>query len=273
MSNPAVTKLCMTRIAGLPMWMDDNIGEAIHIHYGDFRLDLTNNELGRLCEELCEIINAYFNVELDFSKINPIYFEVMLRKNISHLTKVTLDSVRLKDMLCPSNGIYVKLPESKCVKALHGDSSDNDGPRASHHIGQSSQERLDAVYESITRNGYPYNGEYIIMYGDDNIIQDGQHRAACLWEIMGDISVPVMRFSFDNYVSPPIEKQNKIRSLFGMKTRGYLVLLRNPKKLLLRGRRKLRKSIRHSMKQMLRKLYLLGNKEICQRYVDIVGNR
>lgn len=201
MSNPAVTRLCHTNIAGVSMWMDDNIGESIHIHIGDVRVDLTNSEFERMYSDVCDAINEMVEVEgFDCHKINPVYLEDMLWRDISDLKKVSFENVELKEMLCPFNGDYRKLPNSRAVKALNGDSSENDDKRRSHHIGQSSKERLDTIYQSIYENGYPYNGEYIVMYGNDNVIQDGQHRAACLWKIKGDVSVPVMRLHFDNYV-------------------------------------------------------------------------
>ena len=45
MSNPAVTKLVRDRIGRLSFWMDDNIGESVHIHLADFRMDMTVEEI------------------------------------------------------------------------------------------------------------------------------------------------------------------------------------------------------------------------------------
>lgn len=214
MSNPAVTPLCNTSIAGIPFWMDDNIGESIHIHIGDVRVDLTNVEFTNLCNDICNALNAMIQVDgFDAHNINPVYFQDMLWKDLSHLKKVEFDSVPLRDMLCPFNGIYQKLPVSRAVRALEGDPKDNNDKRNSHHIGQTSEERLTGLLNSIVEKGYPYNNEYIVMYGNDNVIQDGQHRAACLWHSHGDISVPVMRFYFDNYID--FDKRTKFeRSKF-----------------------------------------------------------
>ena len=41
MSNAAVIKLQKKVIAGYSVWLDDNFGEAIHLHMNDFRVDLT----------------------------------------------------------------------------------------------------------------------------------------------------------------------------------------------------------------------------------------
>ena len=57
MSNPAVTKLVRDDIGNLRFWMDDNIGESVHIHLADFRMDLTVEELNTLSKELTDTIN------------------------------------------------------------------------------------------------------------------------------------------------------------------------------------------------------------------------
>ncbi len=202
MSNPAVTTLCKTNVSGLPLWMDDNIGESIHLHIGDVRVDLTDKEFTQMYSDICDAINGLIDVEgFDCHKINPVFMEDMLWKNILHLKEVKIEKVELKKLLCPFYGKYVELPNSRAVRALNGDTKDNDDNRRSHHIGQTSSERLLSLFESVKKNGYPYNNEYIILYGDDFVIQDGQHRAACLWNQLGDVSVPVMRLYFDNYVN------------------------------------------------------------------------
>ena len=225
MSNPAVTQLCHTKIADLPFWMDDNIGESIHIHLGDIRVDLTNEEFAHLCDDICFAINKMVEVEgFDAHNINPVFFQDMLWKDISHLTAVAFDTVPLKEMLCPFNGVFQKIPVSRAVRALEGDPKDNDDHRNSHHIGQTSDERLKSLLNSIAENGYPYNNEYIVMYGNDTVIQDGQHRAACLWHARGDISVPVMRLFFDNYTDFDKRtkyEQSKLHFIINMQRRRF----------------------------------------------------
>ena len=108
-------------------------------------------------------------------------------------------------MLAPVRSRIVPLPESMGVKALNGLSDENNSfSRKSHHIGQDDNERMDGILKSIKENGYPYQDNYIVMYGDDNIIRDGQHRASCLYYLYGDVEVPVMRLHFKGYKSPKI---------------------------------------------------------------------
>lgn len=204
MSNPAVTKLVRDEIGNLKFWMDDNIGESIHIHLADFRLDLTVEELYMLSGELTDTVNKLVDVEgFDCNKIDPVFLSLLLAKKMKHLKSVSIDHVVLGDLIVNHrNGLgfleYEKLEKSRAVRALQGDSRKNDGFRRSHHIGQTSQQRLEAMKRSVSENGYPYDGQYIVLYEDQMLIRDGQHRASCLYADKGNIEIPVMRLYFDD---------------------------------------------------------------------------
>lgn len=202
MSNPAVIKYCKKQIGKYHFWIDDNFGESIHIHIDDIRLDLSHAEFNNLCSDLCIAINKLIEVEgFCCEEIDPVYFEFMLANNILDLQRIKIDNVKLSDMIAPSPKSFKPLPISRCVKALNGNSKENDSSiRHSNLMGQTNFERLDIILKSIKENGYPYDNKYIVMYGDDNIIRDGQHRAACLFHLYGDMDVPVLRFYFKNYV-------------------------------------------------------------------------
>ena len=187
MSNPAVTKLTRASIGPSKFWMDDNIGESVHIHLDDLRLDLTCDELSALAKDLNETINHLVNVDgFDCNHIDPVFLQLYLAKLLPYLDSVKMDEVSVGDLIV-SHGIgfgcckYQKIADSRAVKALNGDSRENDDHRKSHHIGQSSQDRLDAMNQSISDNGYGYNGNLIILYNDQMLVRDGQHRAACIY--------------------------------------------------------------------------------------------
>lgn len=204
MSNPAVTKLVRDRIGRLSFWMDDNIGESVHIHLADFRMDMTVEEIFALSEELKDTMNKLVDVEgFDCEKIDPVFLSLLLAKRLKHLKATKIDHVMLEDLLVNHRtrlGFlkYQKLSESRAVKALRGDSRENDGYRKSHHIGQTSGQRLDSMKQSIEEHGYPYDGQYIILYEDQMLIRDGQHRASCLYVEQGNIEIPVLRLYFDD---------------------------------------------------------------------------
>lgn len=236
MSNPAVTKLVRDKIGRLEFWMDDNIGEAIHIHLADFRMDLTVEELHNLAEELGDTIDKLVDVEgFECSGIDPVFMSLFLAKNLNHLKAVKKDTVMLGDLLVNHKNRmgfikFSKLENGRAVKALNGDSSENDGHRESHHVGQTSEQRLESMKSSISVNGYPFNGQYIILYEDQMLIRDGQHRASCLYVENGNIEIPVLRLYFDD---PKIAKYEKsyIKQLFAkLKKLNAKRLLRKTKK-------------------------------------------
>lgn len=225
MSNPAVTKLIRDDIGNLRFWMDDNIGESVHIHLADFRMDLTVKELETLSEELKDTVNKLVDVEgFACNKFDPVFLSLLLAKKMKHLRSVQMDRVMIEDLIVNHRsrfGLlkYQKLAESRAVKALNGDNSENDGFRRSHHIGQTSRQRLDAMKDSISEHGYPYEGQYIVLYEDQMLIRDGQHRASCLYVSEGNIEIPVLRLFFDdpkvaayetNYVKQLIAGLHKI---------------------------------------------------------------
>lgn len=262
MSNPAVTKLIMDSIGGLKFYMDDNIGESIHIHLDEFRLDLTCDEFNNLTVELKQAINGLVNVDgFDVGSIDPVFLALFLASDLPHLKKIRFDMANLKDLNVSYRTKYgfkkiTKLEKSRAFKALAGDGSENNDRRASHHIGQSSEERLNSIFNSIKDNGYPYNNNYIILYEDQFLIRDGQHRASCLYFLNGPIDIPVMRLYFDNNdisyydLSYYAQIKHKMMTLLRMRKKDLVkdtikrlkkatVLLRNHFVLLL-GRRKIR---------------------------------
>lgn len=226
MSNPAVIKLQSGSIGHSKFWMDDNFGEAIHIHIDDIRVDLSVNEFRQLYEDTCKTLSGLVDVEnFDASKIDPIYLAVMLRPLLPDLIRVTYDKVKLGDLMAPFQSKFYKLSESVGVKALLGISDEGIGYRKSHHIGQTETMRMDSIMKSIKENGYPYNDNYIVLYGDDNYIRDGQHRASCLYVLYGgDMEIPVLRFHFKNYKTPQINKYTNTRIMqFYKKEKGKVI--------------------------------------------------
>ncbi len=57
MSNPGVKVLANTKINGMTFCIEDNIGEAMHIHWGNIRLDLTIKEFLELSDKIGQCMN------------------------------------------------------------------------------------------------------------------------------------------------------------------------------------------------------------------------
>lgn len=209
MSNPAVVLLAsLNEIIGFPyrFEIEDNIGEAIHIHYKDIRLDMTIAEFNELANTLRDIFvelvdNKEFHIE-NFDAGNLLW----LAEPMIHLKHIVEEEIFLEDILVDTYDEegrikYLPLPNSRVLKALRGDTSENDKRKQINYFNvnecdrQSNQERLQYDLDQIRTYGYPVNDELILLR-EDNTIIDGQHRASCLYYLYGNIKVPVRKISF-----------------------------------------------------------------------------
>lgn len=101
MSNPGVLSLASLEAVGADyrFEIEDNIGEAIHIHYKDIRLDLTVAEFYDIAEQMDKMIDMVVDVEGFSSKdYDPVNL-VGLAACLPDLVKVTEDEVWLADLL------------------------------------------------------------------------------------------------------------------------------------------------------------------------------
>ncbi len=205
MSNPAVIKLQSGRIGKSKIWLDDNFGESIHIHIDDNRVDLTVEEFRQLYDDLCVSLTKLVDVDgFDVSQIDPVFLSVMLWPYLPHLTGYSIETVNLGELYAPYHSYIYRLKNSKGYKALKTGIEIKEKRRNSQLLNQTESQRMNDILKSIKENGYPHKCHYIVVYGNDNIIRDGQHRASCLYYLYGNIDVPILRLKFDNYKSPDI---------------------------------------------------------------------
>lgn len=198
--------------------IEDNIGEAIHIHYKDIRIDLTTKEFLSLAEALAAIIDEIVGVEgfscHDFDPVNLVGISGMLAnlKEIQYFN-LHLEDIQIDTFDGEGNPIYAGLAQSRVVKALNGITEENDNhttqmnyrkPLSAERI--SNQDRLLYNLKQIREHGYPMDKELIIV-DENNRIWDGQHRAACLYYLYGNIEVPVRRLV---YGQAPEEDRNRM---------------------------------------------------------------
>ena len=210
MSNPAVLTLAsMSAIDGFKyrFEIEDNIGESIHVHYKDIRLDLTVKELYFIADKMGTIIDEIVNIEgFSYKDFDPVNL-VGLSGILPDLEKITYDEVYLEDLLIDTfdekgNEVLRPISESRILKALKGYTAENDIRSQVNYYKsgtvqrQTNMERLQYNFEKIKENGYPVNNEYILLFNNDNRIYDGQHRASCLYYLFGNIKIKVRRLWF-----------------------------------------------------------------------------
>lgn len=203
MSNPGVIMLAKTVIDGQNFVVEDNIGESIHIHYGHIRLDMSIMEFLRLADDFMDAMQALVDVDgLCLRKLDPLF----LHENARIFTKI--ESVEVKDMKLADLMVDVlflscffvfrPLKYSRVVRALHGNTKENNEHNQINLLWQTNEERLESVKKALSIHSYPFDGRYIVIYNGQPYIKDGQHRASCLVTDNPQIVTQVMDIRFKN---------------------------------------------------------------------------
>jgi hypothetical protein len=208
MSNPAVITLASENGKKLKFKrfvIEDNIGESMHLHIDNMRVDFTIKEFLEFSKMIRESLK-----ELDILKgYNINKFDEHFLKSCSHflpnLIEIKKEKIKLKNLLAISHFKYkdlilqkvIPLNETPAYKFLKGISTEFEDYPQFNYIGVSNKDRLLNLKESIKRNGYPYDERYIILFNGQNFIRDGQHRAVVLADLYGlDYEIEILRFYF-----------------------------------------------------------------------------
>ena len=204
MSNPAVIMLTNTSTkSGGRFKVEDNIGESMHIHYDNFRIDLTIKEFLKFTEVIEEsLVNLLNNKRFNINNFDPSFLH-----DISHmlinLESVTFENIQLSNLIVSRKAFlgvekWVSLNQYKVYRAINGDAEENNNYLQNNFVNQNNQERVDSVKKLIEERGYPINNEYIVLFNNQNYIRDGQHRAASILSVKGNIEIPIIRLKFKN---------------------------------------------------------------------------
>ncbi len=204
MSNPAVIYLaeCKTKSGG-SFRIEDNIGEAIHLHYENFRIDLTSDQFLSLGALINNAISEIIDVkDFDLKYFDPVFL-ANIGEDLTDLREMRFENILLNNLKIQRKGIFnltvvSKLSKSRVIRAIKGDPKENDSYMQSNNYSESNQDRVDSIVSKIKSEGYPFNDQYIVLFNNQNIIRDGQHRASALY-IEGETKmVPVIRLIFTN---------------------------------------------------------------------------
>ena len=198
----------MARIEGYPFRfeIEDNIGESIHIHYGDFRIDCTIEQFEIISEKMENILNNLFNESgfrcSDFDEIF-LFDSAELWPDIE---MIQYDNVQLTELLvetCDEKGVnhVVNLEQSHIYKYLNGDDSAIDKKKQINLFQKgtakkmSNADRVSNNVNYLSRNEYKASNDFITVTSDNRIL-DGQHRAASMLYLFGNKEIPVRRLLF-----------------------------------------------------------------------------
>ncbi len=184
MSNPGVITLATDEKYEIKI--EDNIGEAIHIHYQNIRLDLTTAEFEKLTSCMNDVINELVPVAgFNSYNINPKNL-VEISAFLHKLQKVQTDEMYLDDLLV--NDISNKYVPLKKIKA-------NKGERTKEFL----------------------QDEQIILFGDKNFVICGQEKCKNLYNTQGNTKIQVIRLFFDESIK--IKDIRKKQSSISIKRR------------------------------------------------------
>lgn len=141
---------------------------------------------------------------ISYSKINPMYLEQVLGVDLPYLISAEIEKVRLSDLRNfdinnPSGGL---ISNGRYYKQISSNAYINAPSHINNFVGQTNEERTKAVLEAMKNELYGKNDELIVIYNDSPIIRDGEHRAAALFYLYGDITLRVLKLKFTkNYYS------------------------------------------------------------------------
>jgi len=229
MSNPAVITLvdASSKKGKFKRFViEDNIGESIHLHIDNMRVDFTIKEFLEFSSMIRESL-----AELDILKPYSIdnfdeHFINECAPFLSQLKEIKIEEIQLSKLQCIVHSNYktdlnlVKLAPISKIAAfdyLNGKKSDFLNYNQFNYNSINNESRLNQTLESIKTNGYPFKEKYIVLFEGQDIIRDGQHRAAILAHLHGlDYKIKVMRFYFNgnrNEVKP-LKDNLKVTSLW-----------------------------------------------------------
>lgn len=174
------------------------LGDFIEILYCKNITRISTIDLLKIRKSILAYFQMAYPINCDYSVFDPIYFSLFLYEKLPDLLFVQYDTAMLDSLyLLRDKAPAVPLTESESYKALcKGVPCKIYTPFPSNHVIDSDYQRLMASVESIKRFGYPCFNRYIILYNNEPYIRDGQHRAAILKHLYGNIKVPVMRLNF-----------------------------------------------------------------------------
>lgn len=165
MSNPGVLELLKMDLDNNSFRIEDNIGEAIHIHYGAMRIDLSVTEFYQLAEYMSEAIKDLFiskKINLSLDTINS-NFLLDISKCLVDLKSAAKEKVCLDDL-------YVILKET-------------------------NYELTKLTEFNIKQDIIEMEDSNIILFNDQNIIRNGITKALFALQ-KGENSIDVIRLNF-----------------------------------------------------------------------------
>ena len=226
MSNPAVIVLdIVSRWEGKlnRFHVEDNIGESIHIHIDDMRFDFTIDEFFALSELLAIALEELDLFDGHSLESFDIFFLKDIDKLIPYINNISIEEISISKLKCinryPIYGDinWLKLSEvskTPAFKFLNGFTSAFISYKQENRLFESNAERINNNLLSIKKNGYPFKNQHVIVFNNQNVVRDGQHRVSSLAYLFGvNSKIKIMRINFNNKFRTKIFRQN-VKNIF-----------------------------------------------------------
>ena len=199
MSNPAVCFISNSSIYGVNFSIEDNLGESIHIHYGQFRVALGVEQFLQIADDVIDSAKLLFQIQgLDWEWFDEWALKKDWLDRYSDISTPQVKEIALKDLFMKESYVrkrsikrIIPLEESGYLKVLQGVSDDLEYYREKGQYEKSREEKLLWINELIKSEGYPFEDKMILI-DQEGYILDGNKRASCLINIYGkDKRIPV----------------------------------------------------------------------------------
>jgi len=239
MSNPAVFLLAEADINGNHIRIEDNLGEAVHIHVGMMRFELTTDEFLEFTKSVESAMNNLFQYSgISLKLIDNDSFDWPWAYNYRAITDIKLVNVKLCDLY--TRAFYFNRPEFSHIVSLAKSpllQKEIPGFLDEYNAANiSNSDRNLRINEIIEEKGYPFSDKHILI-NQLNQIYDGEHRAVALFKKFGkDYEIPCVQIVFSNLTSINQQKYNDLKGLIK-----YLIRNRASVALNLRKKFKLKK--------------------------------
>lgn len=204
MSNPGVILLSKTETECGDFIIEDNLGEAVHLHLGNIRIDITVNDLNHLAEQCMDILDNFISLHgFSCKELDPIFLSQIsyMLPDLQSVRRRKLEPNIFRIQIRNKYGIFVncKIENSRVFKALQGNHEEDDNfLQQENYIFQSNAERTDENLNVIKKQGYNQDKGMVVTFNGQDFIRDGQHRIAVLNYLGRNDTIETLDLSFRN---------------------------------------------------------------------------
>jgi hypothetical protein len=210
-------------IAGNKVLFTLDKNDEITLQMGMISLTVPASEYNYISKYIYLYLNSKYGLgKLDFRHFSSIYLEHMLGVDLPFLSDAIHEEYTLMDLRAFSANKTegIKATDERYYQCLCGKSSLDNICLPSNHFGESNESRLFRVLKEVKKHGYPYEEQLIVVYNNEMIIRDGEHRWACLYYLYGNIKIPVLRLIFfHNFYSFSRFHMNNFKGGYGCAVR------------------------------------------------------